>query len=93
MHIAMVASLLLPVPPLKYGGTERVLADLITGLSKRGHKITLFTCNGSSMPEIPNLEIVESSPFPIIRKEKEYRHYDIDQFITLLKRAGGAIVF
>jgi glycosyltransferase involved in cell wall biosynthesis len=37
----------IPVPPLEYGGIERVLADLANGLVKRGHSVTLWAGPGS----------------------------------------------
>lgn len=33
---------MLPVPPVGYAGTERVVASLVTELHRRGHKVTLF---------------------------------------------------
>jgi glycosyltransferase involved in cell wall biosynthesis len=47
LRIAQVAPLSLPVPPLRYGGTERVVATLTEGLSQRGHEITLFVAGTS----------------------------------------------
>ena len=37
----------LPVPPVGYGGTERVIALLADGLVERGHDVTLFAASGS----------------------------------------------
>ncbi len=47
LHIAIVADPEIPVPPLYYGGIERVINLLITGLKKRGHTISLFAHPGS----------------------------------------------
>src|SRR5438552_11766934 len=38
----VVADPELPVPPLLYGGIERVIALLVDGLTERGHDVTLF---------------------------------------------------
>ncbi|MGI4727496.1 MAG: glycosyltransferase [Janthinobacterium lividum] len=42
LHIAIIADPEIPVPPLYYGGIERVIDLLIKGLKKNGHKISLF---------------------------------------------------
>jgi glycosyltransferase involved in cell wall biosynthesis len=47
LRIAQVAPLSLPVPPQRYGGTERVVATLTEGLSQRGHEVTLFAAGTS----------------------------------------------
>lgn len=47
LRIALVAPPWLPVPPLGYGGTERVIALLADGLVEAGHDVTLFAANGS----------------------------------------------
>jgi glycosyltransferase involved in cell wall biosynthesis len=47
LRIALVAPPWLPIPPLGYGGTERVIALLADGLVARGHDVTLFAANGS----------------------------------------------
>jgi glycosyltransferase involved in cell wall biosynthesis len=47
MRIAQVAPLALPVPPGRYGGTERVVYDLVEGLVARGHDVTLFASGDS----------------------------------------------
>lgn len=47
LRIAQVAPLWYPVPPNKYGGTERVISFLTEGLINRGHEVTLFAAPGS----------------------------------------------
>lgn len=42
MRVAIVAGPYIPIPPPKYGGTERVIAYLIQGLKERGHEPVLF---------------------------------------------------
>ena len=42
LHIALIADPELPVPPLLYGGIERIINYLIIDLQKRGHIISLF---------------------------------------------------
>jgi glycosyltransferase involved in cell wall biosynthesis len=38
------------VPPSGYGGTERVIADLVRELHRRGHDVTVFAPAGSHVP-------------------------------------------
>jgi len=47
MRIAQVAPLHEAVPPLLYGGTERIVAYLTDGLVRRGHDVTLFASGES----------------------------------------------
>ena len=42
MRIAITADPYLPVPPMAYGGIERVVDFVCRGLAKRGHQVTLF---------------------------------------------------
>ena len=48
LRIAQVAPLYVRVPPARYGGTERVVAELTTELVRRGHDVTLFAAGSSS---------------------------------------------
>ena len=50
MKIALVAPPFLPVPPVRYGGTERVIGTLATELTRRGHDVTLFGPGDSTVP-------------------------------------------
>lgn len=47
MRIALVAPLIEAVPPLLYGGTERVVSVLTEELVRRGHDVTLFASGDS----------------------------------------------
>lgn len=49
LKIALIAPPLVPVPPPKYGGTERVVAALAAELERRGHEVTVFAA-GDSRP-------------------------------------------
>jgi len=42
LKIAQIAPLWFPIPPEKYGGTERIISFLTEELVKRGHDVTLF---------------------------------------------------
>jgi glycosyltransferase involved in cell wall biosynthesis len=48
LHIALVAPPVLPIPPTRYAGTERVVAALADGLVARGHHVTLFASGDST---------------------------------------------
>jgi glycosyltransferase involved in cell wall biosynthesis len=48
LRIAVIAPVWLPVPPLGYGGTERVVHTLVEGLVDAGHDVTLFAAGESS---------------------------------------------
>jgi glycosyltransferase involved in cell wall biosynthesis len=47
MRIAMIAPLIEPVPPPRYGGSERVVSILTEELVRRGHDVTLFASGDS----------------------------------------------
>jgi glycosyltransferase involved in cell wall biosynthesis len=58
MRILLTADPELPVPPLTYGGIERIIADLIRGLRRRGHAVGL-----AAHPE-SNAEVDRFYPWP-----------------------------
>ncbi len=47
LRIALVAPPMKSVPPVGYGGTERIVAALAEGLHARGHEVTLFASGDS----------------------------------------------
>ncbi len=47
MLIAQIAPLIEPVPPVLYGGTERIVSFLTEELVRRGHQVTLFASGDS----------------------------------------------
>ncbi|MBA3779686.1 MAG: glycosyltransferase family 4 protein [Chloroflexi bacterium] len=50
LRIAQVAPPLERVPPLAYGGTERIVHELNLELTRRGHEVTLFASGDSDAP-------------------------------------------
>jgi glycosyltransferase involved in cell wall biosynthesis len=58
LRIAQVAPPLEAVPPIAYGGTERIVAELVQELDRRGHKVTTFASGDSQIPG----ELVETVP-------------------------------
>ncbi len=58
LRIAQVAPPMETVPPSGYGGTERIVAELIDELTRRGHVVTLFASGDSTarcelVPTVP----------------------------------------
>jgi len=49
LRIAQIAPPLEPVPPIGYGGTERVVATLVDELLARGHEVTTFASGDSAI--------------------------------------------
>jgi glycosyltransferase involved in cell wall biosynthesis len=47
MRILLIMDPFIRVPPLHYGGIERVIADLAGGLHARGHEVRLWAAPGS----------------------------------------------
>ena len=50
LRIAQVAPPMERVPPRAYGGTERVIFELVTELDRRGHDVTTFASADSEVP-------------------------------------------
>ncbi|MFP5342641.1 MAG: glycosyltransferase family 4 protein [Candidatus Limnocylindria bacterium] len=50
LRIAQVAPPLERVPPLAYGGTERIVHGLAVELDRRGHEVTTFASGDSEVP-------------------------------------------
>ena len=50
LRIALTVDPELPVPPLHYGGIERIVDMLARNLALRGHEVTLFAHPGSTCP-------------------------------------------
>jgi len=50
LRIAQVAPPMERVPPRAYGGTERVVFELVKELDRRGHEVTTFASGDSEVP-------------------------------------------
>ena len=50
LRIAQVAPPMERVPPLAYGGTERIVFELARELDRRGHDVTTFASGDSEVP-------------------------------------------
>jgi len=64
VRIAQIAPLYEAVPPVGYGGTERVIAGICDGLTDLGHDVTLFAAGGSTT----RARLVEVVPAPLRRR-------------------------
>lgn len=69
MRIAQIAPLYEAVPPVAYGGTERVIAALCDGLVALGHEVTLFAA-GSSITRA-QLEPIVPAPLRVRMTRQE----------------------
>ena len=58
LRIAQLAPPYEPVPPRAYGGTERVVYELVAELVRRGHDVTTFASGDSEVPGT----LVETAP-------------------------------
>lgn len=82
LRIAQVAPLAERVPPRKYGGTELVIANLVQGLVKRGHHVTLFARSDSDTPA----KLVPAyHPDPRATKRSRIRGYSVPAFWQMLQ--------
>lgn len=88
MNIALVAPLMVPIPPIRYGGIERVIETLAIGLIKQGHQVTIY-CAKESKLKAPKLNLVFCAPFPTLRDLKENRRWEIHQFFTVLAQQAA----
>ena len=50
LRIAHVVPPIERVPPIGYGGTERVVYELTMELARRGHEVTTFASGDSDVP-------------------------------------------
>lgn len=85
MKIAIVSPVMVPVPPPKYGGIERIVDVLAHGLAERQHHVTVF-CAGQSTIGGTNLSRIESSPYPTEDRLEENREWEIHQFLSVLSQ-------
>jgi glycosyltransferase involved in cell wall biosynthesis len=85
MRIAQIAPLQVAVPPRNYGGTERVIANLVEALVQLGHDVTLFASGDSRTsaelvpyaPEAFNFDpTIEACAFHVAMLADIYRQAD-----------------
>lgn len=90
MRIAQLAPLWFPVPPTKFGGTERVIHCINEGLASLGHEITLFACKGSHCRG-KTIEIIDKPMFDILGglDFKTIQGYEFLSYHQLLKQLSN----
>lgn len=85
MKIALVAPMMISVPPKTYGGIQLIVADLAKGLAKKGHEVTVF-CSGDSTIRGKNITRVKSSPYATNFYMEENREWEKKQLLDVVKR-------
>lgn len=85
MKIAIIAPVMGPIPPIKYGGIELIVDELAHGLAKRGHQVTVF-CAGTSTIVGENIVRFETSPYPTREHPNENRMWERRQLEEVLAR-------
>ncbi len=78
LRIAQVAPPLERVPPDRYGGTERVMHELIVELVGRGHDVTTFASGDSEVPgrHVPTV--------PVALRPAEFTDDPMGYFLTTM---------
>lgn len=85
MRIAQVAPLVVRVPPVQYGGTERVIFALSEEVVRRGHTVTLFAAGTSRT----SARLVPCSRRPLWEIGlSESRHYQQAQVESVIKHSS-----
>lgn len=100
MRIALVAPLVSTIAQPYVGGAQALLADLAVGLTRRGHRVTLFAREGSSVPgvEIESIAVPEQvrpADFSVPFQERSadagffaQANLFLDLFLQLQRRRG-----
>lgn len=88
MKIAQVAPLWESVPPVLYGGTERVVSFITEELVRQGHEVTLFASGDSTT----KAKLIPMCP-EALRPSKVITNYDAPVTIMLEKVFGDAREF
>ena len=66
MRIGMISTPYVPVPPLRYGGIELIVDELVQGLVARGHEVVLYT-TGAPAVGAPSGNSIETRRNPHLR--------------------------
>jgi glycosyltransferase involved in cell wall biosynthesis len=64
LRVVMVVNPSLPVPPARYGGTQRIAAAVARGLVRRGDDVTMLAATGSSIEGVRHVAIRYRFPAP-----------------------------
>lgn len=93
MRILLAADPILPVPPLLYGGIERIVARLVAELRSRGHEVALAALGESTAPvdalypwpahRVGNRIDASRNAFALRRAVREFRPDIVHSFARL----------
>ncbi len=85
LKIAQVAPLWFPIPPKKYGGIEWIIYLLCEGLTKLGHKVTLFATRDSKTP----CKLIGTFPKPLTESGISWQDpvYNLMNLTEVFKKA------
>ncbi len=85
MRIGIAGTLWLNTPPTNYGGTESVIANLVNGLTKKGHDVSFF---GPATAKL-NAKIIPTIPLPLrdMHIPWENTSYTLHHFTQIFNRA------
>jgi glycosyltransferase involved in cell wall biosynthesis len=85
LRIAEVAPLNLPLPPGRYGGTERIVHRLTEALVEHGHRVTLFAAGSSET----SAELHATTPRPLWQlRDHDASAYRALQVEELVRRSA-----
>jgi len=82
MRIGIVVAPFLPVPPVRYGGTELFVAHLAQGLSERGADVVVYT-NGESTVPVERRWLYRETHWPL--------HGDVGEIVKEADHAAWAM--
>jgi glycosyltransferase involved in cell wall biosynthesis len=86
LRVALVAPVWTRIPPVTYGGTERVVHLLVEELVRMGHEVTLFSSGDSStsaaLRGVVDRGVIEAMA---AGEALEYHHYATSAFVEALR--------
>ena len=86
LRIGQIGPLNLPIPPKKYGGTEKIIYWLCEGLVKKGHEVFLFAAKDSKT-KAHLCPIIEKSLWNSKIKPEEYAPYYAYQMSVIAQKS------
>jgi glycosyltransferase involved in cell wall biosynthesis len=93
MRIALLAPLISPIAPPFQGGAQALLSDLATGLAARGHDVTLYAADGSSVPAVRTVTLgIDPATLTPARFANDGRTQASEDDDTALYRAAYAFM-
>lgn len=83
MKIAHVIPVMTTIPPVKYGGIERVVEELVLQQAASGHEVTVFCAKESTLAG-DNIKLHEVAPFPTVRDLTQNKKYEIHEWLEVI---------